>query len=147
MKLVNTSAVVLATLFILGVHAGAQQPKANWTPQQLLEPSSLAEDLRSGKKQPLIFSVGPGAVIPGSIQIGMTKEKENLQKLEQQIKKLPKDKPIVIYCGCCPFDHCPNVRPAIQMLKDLKFTHYQLLNLPHNIKQDWIAKGYPQIKT
>ncbi|GAC1417028.1 MAG: hypothetical protein NVS1B13_11000 [Flavisolibacter sp.] len=147
MKLINTRVVFSALLFFVGVHAGAQQPKENWTPQQLLEPSSLAANLKSGKKMPLIFSVGPGAVIPGSIEIGMAKEKQNLQKLKQQLKKVSKDNPIVIYCGCCPFERCPNVRPAIQMLKDLKFTHYQLLNLPHNMKQDWIDKGYPQIKT
>jgi len=25
----------------------------------------------------------------------------------------------------------------------MKFTNYYLLNLPHNLKQDWIDKGYP----
>jgi hypothetical protein len=28
----------------------------------------------------------------------------------------------------------------------MKFTNYHLLNLPHNIKTDWISKGYPQVK-
>jgi len=28
-------------------------------------------------------------------------------------------------------------------LKSMKFTNYHLLDLPHNIKTDWIAKGYP----
>ncbi len=147
MNLIQTRIVISALLFVLGLKAGAQQPKENWTSKQLLETSVLAADIKSGKKLPLIYSVGPGAVIPGSIQIGMTKEKESLEKLDQQLRKLSKDKPIVIYCGCCPFDHCPNVRPAIQLLKDKNFTHYQLLNLPHNMKKDWIDKGYPQIKT
>jgi thiosulfate/3-mercaptopyruvate sulfurtransferase len=66
-----------------------------------------------------------------------------LQKLKDSLAGLPKESEIIIYCGCCPFERCPNVRPAIQVLKDLNFTNYKLLNLPHNIKIDWIDKGYP----
>ena len=64
---------------------------------------------------------------------------------KEQLKKLPKNKRVVIYCGCCPFEHCPNVRPAIQLLKQMKFTNYRLLDLPKNIKIDWIDKGYPTV--
>jgi hypothetical protein len=28
----------------------------------------------------------------------------------------------------------------------MKFTNYRLLDLPHNIKKDWIDKGYPTVK-
>jgi hypothetical protein len=38
------------------------------------------------------------------------------------------------------------VRPALALLQQMKFTNYHLLNLPHNIKVDWIEKGYPQAK-
>jgi hypothetical protein len=92
---------------------------------------------------PVIFSIGPGAIIPHSKDIGMIKESENMQKFKDQLAALAKDTQIVIYCGCCPFEHCPNVRPAIQLLKDLNFTNFKLLDLPHNIKIDWIDKGYP----
>jgi hypothetical protein len=90
--------------------------------------------------------VGPGATIPYSRDIGMVKETENLKKFKDQLADLPKESKIVVYCGCCPYEHCPNVRPAIQVLKDLKFTNYFLLDLPHNIKVDWINKGYPREK-
>ena len=59
---------------------------------------------------------------------------------------IPKDTKVVVYCGCCPFEHCPNVRPAIDVLKEMKFTNYYLLNLSHNLKTDWIDKGYPTAK-
>jgi len=52
----------------------------------------------------------------------------------------------VIYCGCCPFEHCPNVRPAFQLLNEMKFTNQKLLNLSTNLKTDWIDKGYPVAK-
>ena len=130
---------------------GFQQCKAqqsnpeNWTKEQLTEPAALAQTLQSNKNIPLIYCVGPGVVIPHSIDIGMTGDKKNLQKLKETLSKVPRSANIVIYCGCCPFEHCPNVRPAIGLLKEMKFTNYHLLNLPHNIKTDWIAKGYPQV--
>jgi thiosulfate/3-mercaptopyruvate sulfurtransferase len=94
----------------------------------------------------VIISVGPGAVIPTSIEAGTASSAEGLNKLKDVLSTLPKEKKIVVYCGCCPFEHCPNARPAIALLKEMKFTNYYLLNLPHNIKQDWIDKGYPTTK-
>lgn len=123
-------------------HLQAQQAP-NWTKAQLLEPAVLAETLRTGKDLPLILSVGPGALIPQSVGIGPTNEPENLLKLKQQLAASSKTKAVVVYCGCCPFEHCPNVRPAIALLKATGFTNYTLLNLPRNLKTDWIDKGYP----
>lgn len=123
----------------------AQKPE-NWTADQLIEPSALAQTLQANKEIPVIYCVGPGVVIPHSIDIGMTQDENNLQRFRVALEKIPRATNIVIYCGCCPFDHCPNVRPAIEVLKEMKFTNYHLLNLPHNIKTDWIAKGYPEVK-
>lgn len=75
--------------------------------------------------------------------MGPAKEKENLEKFRQQLIKLPKDAQIIIYCGCCPFEHCPNIRPAFSLLNEMKFTNQKLLNLTHNIKIDWIDHNYP----
>jgi hypothetical protein len=118
-----------------------------WSQKQLLEPADLARTISDpSAKQPVIISIGPGAVIKNSIDIGPAKEKANLDKLKQELKKLPKDASIVIYCGCCPFEHCPNVRPAFTLLNEMKFTNHKLLNLEHNIKIDWISKNYPVMK-
>jgi thiosulfate/3-mercaptopyruvate sulfurtransferase len=137
-----------AVLFfsLLFLHAVKAQNPANWTKEQLLEPSELAQSLAAGKDLPLLISVGPGASIPNSVAIGMTTEKENVEKLKAQLRNVPKDAAVVVYCGCCPFEHCPNVRPAIATLKELGFANYKLLNLPKNLKTDWIDKGYPTIK-
>lgn len=123
----------------------AQNP-VNWTADQLLEPSALAKKIETNKDLPIIYSVGPGALIPHSVVIGMANDEKNLAAFKQQLKNLPKDASIVVYCGCCPFEHCPNVRPAISVLKDLHFTNYKLLDLPRNLKADWIDKGYPLTK-
>lgn len=143
----NTKKVFFYCIVVL-IAAGFSQCKAqktdNWTKDQLMEPAALANSIKSNENMPLIYCVGPGAVIPHSINIGMAEDKKNLEKFESSISKLPRDANIVIYCGCCPFAKCPNVRPAIAALKEMKFTNYHLLNLPDNIKADWIAKGYPQ---
>jgi len=122
--------------------AAAQNP-INWTNDQLLQPSELATALKDNKDISVIFSIGPGAIIPHSRDMGMIKEEDNMKKFKQELESLPKDTSIVIYCGCCPYEHCPNVMPAIELLKEMKFTNYKLLDLPHNIKIDWINKGYP----
>jgi hypothetical protein len=134
-------AIIICALFSWQ-DTSAQSP-VNWTNDQLLEPSDLAPALKNDKEISVIFSIGPGAVIPHSKDIGMVKEEENMKKFKQELENLPKDTSIIIYCGCCPYEHCPNVRPAIQLLKEMKFTNYKLLDLPHNIKIDWINKGYP----
>ena len=123
----------------------AQNPE-NWTKSQLIEPSVLAASLHLKEEMPVIFSIGPGALIPNSIDIGMVKDEQNMNKFKAQVSKLPKSANIVVYCGCCPFDHCPNVRPAIAYLKSQNYTNYHLLNLPHNLKTDWISKGYPSVE-
>ena len=91
----------------------------------------------------MIFNIGPVQQIKGAVAIGPASAQANLDKLKKQLTKLPKDKEIVIYCGCCPFRRCPNVRPAFELLKQMKFTNAKLLNLPTNLNDDWISKSYP----
>jgi thiosulfate/3-mercaptopyruvate sulfurtransferase len=118
-----------------------------WKPDQLLSPGELAKVINDPlAKKPIIFCIGPGALIKGSIDMGPARDSSNLNKLRRQLSRLPKDAWVVIYCGCCPFEHCPNIRPAFSLLNEMKFTHPQLLNLEHNIKVDWMEKGYPVAK-
>ena len=139
------SAIVFVTITTLTVSGFKNKSGGEpWTSTQLMVPADLARIINDPKaEQPVIFCIGPGAIIKGSIDIGPAKEKENLSKLKLQLGNLPKNANIVIYCGCCPFEHCPNIRPAFTLLNEMKFTNHKLLNLDHNIKIDWINKGYP----
>lgn len=115
-----------------------------WNANQLLAPAELAKTMNDNLlPQPIIICVGPGALIKNSINIGSTHDEQNLQKLKEKLALFPKNANIVIYCGCCPFEHCPNIRPAFKLLNDMHFTDQKLLNLEHNLKVDWIDKGYP----
>jgi hypothetical protein len=137
----------LTALLILGfvTRKGTQRPLSEpWTESQLIAPADLAEKLtHEGGNKPLVYCVGPGALIRGSIDMGPAHEKENLEKLKKALQKIPSDAELVIYCGCCPFEKCPNIRPAFSLLVEMKFTNAKLLNLEHNIHTDWVAKGYP----
>ncbi len=138
--------ILSAGLVLLSLSLFAQKP-INWTSDQLMQPSTLAQALQNHKDVPVIFCVGPGAVIPGSVNIGPANDDANLAKFKKSLGGLPKNTSLVIYCGCCPFEHCPNVRPAIDALKQAGFTNYKLLNLEHNIKTDWLDKGYPKMNS
>jgi len=121
-----------------------QRQSEPWTQQQLLPPAELAKVLNDPKApQPIVFSIGMEAIIRGSIDIGPVMMNQSLNLLKQKLSSLPKNAQIVVYCGCCPFASCPNVRPAMELLKNMQFTNYKLLNLPQNIKVDWIDKNYP----
>ena len=115
-----------------------------WTTDQLMEPADLAQLINDPKaRQPIIFSIGPAAVIKNSIDIGAVNDKVNWEKLRLELAKLSPDAQVVIYCGCCPFDHCPNIRPAFDLMNEMKFKNHKLLNLTKNIKVNWIDKDYP----
>jgi rhodanese-related sulfurtransferase len=124
---------------------GAQENSGEpWTNEQLIATADLAKQINSSTKEaPLIFSVGPSGLILGAIEIGEAQDESNLLQLKSAVQDLPKDKDIVIYCGCCPFEDCPNIRPAFKLLKEMGFTNMKLLDLTNNLKTDWIDKGYP----
>lgn len=110
-------------------------------------PDELAKQVQAGKA-PLILNIGPRrlyeqAHIKGSEFVGPTSEAEGLAKLRERVKALPKNKAIVLYCGCCPWSHCPNATPGLAELVKLGFTNVKVLYIENNIGADWVDKGYP----
>jgi len=118
-----------------------------WSPEQLMDPAVLAKKLASTEKHPIIFNMGPSGVIKEATDIGPGQEKTNIEKLKKELVKLDKSSEIVVYCGCCPFKNCPNIRPAFEALNAAGLKNSFLLNLPENLRVDWIAKGYPMAST
>ena len=113
-----------------------------WGISQLLEPKLLSYEIESGKDIPKIISIGPGVVIKNSIGIGECRYNENIEKLKSLVSGYKKDDKIVLYCWCCPFKDCPNIRPAFSLMNKLGFKNHKLLNIKNNIKSDWIDMGY-----
>jgi len=141
-KLAQQYGFLFLLLFSVTIHAQVKQEP--WTESQLMATQELADKINEpGKDKPLIINIGPQAVIKGSVDVGPGKENTNIEKLDKTLSKVDKNRQVVIYCGCCPFEKCPNIRPAFNELKELGFTNAKLLNIPRNIKVDWIDKGYP----
>lgn len=141
------SIVLLFTLGIITVSCGNSPDNSGgepWNKSQLLAPEKLAGMLKDPVSPNLfIFDIGPAGLIKNAIEIGSTMEEENLTKLKKALISLPREADVVIYCGCCPFTDCPNIRPAFSLLNEMNFSNPYLLNLPKNLKVNWIDSGYP----
>jgi thiosulfate/3-mercaptopyruvate sulfurtransferase len=140
-RLLTAVAIAVILSSVIRAFSRSEEP---WTDKQLKDPAALVATLSDPKAvQPVIFNIGPVQQIKGAIAIGPANAQANLDRLKQQLAKLAKDKEVIIYCGCCPFSRCPNVRPAFELLQKMKFKNGKLLNLPSNLNDDWISKGYP----
>ena len=111
----------------------------------LVQPDELARTLSS---KPAVFQVGPKVLyrskhIPGAIYAGPGQKAEGIALLKAEVAKFPKDREIVIYCGCCPWDKCPNMQPAFAALREMGYNKVKALYIPENFKTNWIDKGYP----
>ncbi len=114
----------------------------------LIQPGELATQLAAKGASPVVFHVGPnllyrGKHIPGAIYAGPGSQPEGLALLKAAAGKLPRDREIILYCGCCPWSHCPNVKPAVELLKQMGFTHVKAMFVETNFATDWTGKGYP----
>ena len=119
---------------------------------RLINPDELVRILQSSKgEKPLMIQVGSHVLyeqahIPASEYIGAASREAGLQQLRKRVESLPRNKFIVIYCGCCPWSHCPNVKPADDALQAMGFTKVKILYIANNFGADWVDKGYPVAK-
>jgi thiosulfate/3-mercaptopyruvate sulfurtransferase len=118
-----------------------------WTDQDLLQPEQVAKDL----KTPLVIHVGFPVLyrathITGSVYAGPGSKEEGIADLKKAVAGQARTREIVLYCGCCPWDKCPNIRPAFAALHEMGFTHVKAMVVPTNLKTDWSDKGYPTDK-
>ena len=141
-------------LFLFTVCLMSTQAIAQWSPiapGRLITPEDLAKMLQSGKEKPLMLQVGSHmlflqAHIPGSEYVGPGANEAGLQQLRKRVESLPRNKFIILYCGCCPWNHCPNVKPADDALHTMGFTNVKVLYIADNFGTNWVDKGYPTAK-
>jgi thiosulfate/3-mercaptopyruvate sulfurtransferase len=119
---------------------------------RLINPEDLVKLLQtSDTEKPLMIQVGSHVLfsqahIPGSEYIGPASIETGLQQLRKRVEPLPRTKLIVLYCGCCPWGHCPNVKPADDALHAMGFTNVKVLYISDNFGTNWVDKGYPVAK-
>jgi rhodanese-related sulfurtransferase len=114
----------------------------------LIQPQKLNDILQASKPgSPLVLQVGSRllyqeAHIPGSEYVGPGGQPAGLELLRKRVASLAKDRLIVLYCGCCPWERCPNVSRAFAQLRDMGFTNVKVLYIANNFGADWVARGY-----
>jgi len=151
------SVSVLAALFaapaaLVSVPAIREDEKRSsdpWPSAQALKPDDFAREIsdQSGPSSTVIFvgfhTLFAGGHIPGAAFHGSTSTQQGFADLKKWADGLPRSANLVIYCGCCPFDKCPNIRPAYTALSNMGFKKLRVLVLPTNFATDWADKGYP----
>jgi hypothetical protein len=116
----------------------------------VVAPASLVAELAnaSGLDKPVVVYTGPVFLfrlghVPGAVSHGPASTPDGLADLEAWARSLPRTTNLVVYCGCCPIAHCPNLRPAFGALQSLGFTRLRVLMLPSDFGTDWVNQGLP----
>ncbi len=138
-----------AIAFVPATRGDEKMSTDPWTAAQILRPPDLARELDDkNEKSPTIIYVGfhalfAGGHIPGATFHGSASTEQGLAELKKWADTLPRTASLVIYCGCCPFEKCPNIRPAFTALNGMGFKKLRVLVLPTNFATDWAGKRYP----
>ena len=152
---INCSALIALTVLAalsrdMPSQTKPQASSATFPPEQLVQPADLAHELASANPgaRPTVVYVGfrtlfAGGHIPGATFHGTASTAQGLADMKQWAASLPRTTNLVIYCGCCPFQRCPNIRPALALFRDMGFTRVRVLELPNNFAADWADKNYP----
>jgi len=139
-------------LLLVGSGALVLAQQASLIPSsRLINPEELVKVLKAKGEKPLLIQVGSHVLyaqahIPGSEYIGPASSESGLHQLRKRVESLPRSKFIVIYCGCCPWSHCPNVKPADDALQAMGFSNVKVLYITNNFGVDWVDKGYAVAK-
>jgi thiosulfate/3-mercaptopyruvate sulfurtransferase len=153
--LISVLTVLFASAALISVPAlrgDEKQTSDPWTAAQIVQPSGLARELgdKTGTPPTIVYvgfrTLFAGGHIPGATFHGSASTEQGLADLKKRADTLPRATDLVIYCGCCPFGKCPNIRPAFTTLSNMGFKKLRVLVLPTSFATDWADKGYPMQK-
>lgn len=127
--------------------ASESQRPANAQKSVFVTPEQLLSDLKR-PNPPIVVQVGIQSLyedshVPGALHFQDVNTPKGKAAFLKDLKQLPKDRDIVLYCGCCPFDFCPFIQPAIAVAHPIRGERIKLLALPNSFEEDWVAKGFP----
>ena len=148
LSLLPALALMLSFALLCPAQNSASDP---WEKSQTVQPAELAKELNDGNKAPLVVFVGfqrlfTAGHIHGAQFHGSGGSAEGLAQLKTWAATLPRTSNVVIYCGCCPMEKCPNIRPAFTAFHELGFKNLRVLSLPNDFAADWADKGFPYDK-
>lgn len=127
----------------------APTPADSIASARLIQPEDLARALAdTTSERPMVLQVGFKVLfrsghIPGSRFIGPGSKPEGVVALTQALAKIPRSHEVVLYCGCCPWADCPNIRPAFRAAQRMGYRNVRVLYIAKNLQHDWVEKGLP----
>jgi len=141
----------IAAFVLLFISSYAISQTTSIPTNRLINPEDLVKILQSAKEKPLMLQVGSHTLflqahIPGSEYVGAASSEAGLDQLRKKVEALSRNKFIVLYCGCCPWQHCPNLKPADDTMQSMGFTNVRVLYISDNFGTNWVDKGYPTAK-
>jgi thiosulfate/3-mercaptopyruvate sulfurtransferase len=144
MTVLLTAACTLGGITAISSHADSDP----WTKTQTVRPADLDKELGNSKTAPTVACVGfkrlySAGHIKGAQYHGAAGSEEGLKGLTAWAAGLPRATNLVIYCGCCPMEVCPNIRPAFKTFESLGFKNIRVLLLPQDFATDWADQGLP----
>ena len=145
-------ALALLSLPLPAIHGQEKKAAGPWPGSETMQPALLSKMLTDKYVSvPTVVFVGfrslyAGGHVPDASFHGTASSEQGLAELKAWAALLPRATELVIYCGCCPMDKCPNVRPAYTALSAMGFKKLRVLVLPTSFAVDWADKGYPMQK-
>ena len=114
-----------------------------------MAPRDLAarlDEVRDGKLD--VLHVGPlylfgKARVPHARHAGEASTAEGYAAIVAELRKLAPSREVVLYCGCCPTQNCPNIVPTERAAIEVGLKRAFVLDLPTTLKADWTEHGYP----
>ena len=116
------SATIVSVPAIRGDEKQSPDP---WTSAQVVQAAALAHELddKNGAAPTVVYvgfhTLFAGGHIPGAAFQGPASTEKGLANLKKLADGLPRTTNLVIYCGCCPFGKCPNVRRSRKTVRPL----------------------------
>jgi hypothetical protein len=144
-----SSLSILAACKAAAGSSGSSRDSVPWPASRVVTSTELAKAVGGAPAtRPRVIHVGPerlfhSAHVPGAVHAGEGGDDDGLAAFAAMLGPLPRDADVVVYCGCCPYANCPNVRPAYAKMVALGFTRGRVLDLPTNLKTDWTDLGFP----
>lgn len=152
--------VIMVGIFCATV-ASAQNSKHPSLNYPTIECSELDAKIKA-KKSPIILFCGDvsekdkresaynNKMISGSLSMGSVDAKGEWKiRMRNALSKAKLNnnfsKEIVVYCGCCSSDNCPNVEPVILELKKLGYQNVKGLYFFEGYLPDWAGKKYSEV--
>ena len=124
------------------------RPQAAIPAANILEPAQLAALLSASGEKPVVICVGfkflyDTAHIASSLFLGPAREADGLAALEKWAGAASRGRMVALYCGCCPWDKCPNIRPAYAAMAKQGFSRLRVVRIDQDFATDWDQRGFP----